>query len=909
MDNFKEPALSAADTKPGTVKKMTLPVLLWPVQPPLQSSQPPSLNAIITVVEDPVHSLGKQFFLRSDGTVSKKSSVNVSFGFARMHRAVTPEEMKTHLETVSKNPRAAIINATFDGIDVGEIFLVLSAKELEKRTGIPAGDRERQKGVHRVTHNGKSYKAVGRFKDNVQPSCWQLFDRDIDKHTPAQFAELNFEQWVQAVDKMVPGFAKMTHLHVPSTSSRVLKDGVPVGAGNGHVWIKFANPDDLDRFRTASLVSAAQVDMTWLKPRFSSTEPGKVVGQSLTTLIDPSVFTAGRLIFVGQPVISDGLTIMQLTATIHTGPTDTLDTSATKLPDPEVIREVTRRAGVEMGVTVSGTGLRTTTSNLTLDTEIETQNDGTHTVREFIELGIADKIRCQTPFRDSSSFAAFLSVNSDGKPFIHDSGTSTTHWLNEFDAADLNLTSKTPSQGTNLQAPPLHRRTRNIVADTDSQATFNALTSMQRKFGLINMNGRICVFDRTALDTRDDRGAAQRLILSNRSDGTLLIERALCAEYGDVDSKKVLGQFWKSPDTKCYSGVDFKPLGTSASYLNLWVGPTIVPVVGSWDLIRAFLLEVLCDGNQTYCAYLTSYIAHALQRPEEKPGVAINLLGGQGIGKGTLARILQLIWSATFLQVSNVDAVTGNFNAALERIFIVFMDEALFAGDRRASDALKSLVTEPVIHINEKHQPSRQTHSYHRFFAATNADHLKNTDRDDRRDFSLRVSEARKNDQSYWKALYSEIDNGGVQAMVHDLLAMDLSEFNVRAKPNTEELLEQKLQSLEPIARWWYGCLVDGALCGNGKWQDLAADLDEEVNWPDFVATDAAISCVMDVTGGKVYRKPSSQDIVKALKKLCPSAVSGQKDQRLGRKRGLELPPLEQARADFDRYIGAPVAW
>ena len=432
---------------------------------------------------------------------------------------------------------------------------------------------------------------------------------------------------------------------------------------------------------------------------------------------------------------------------------------------------------------------------------------------------------------------------------------------------------------------------------------------MQRKFGLINMNGRICVFDRTALDTRDDRGAAQRLILSNRSDGTLLIERALCAEYGDVDSKKVLGQFWKSPDTKCYSGVDFKPLGTSASYLNLWVGPTIVPVVGSWDLIRAFLLEVLCDGNQTYCAYLTSYIAHALQRPEEKPGVAINLLGGQGIGKGTLARILQLIWSATFLQVSNVDAVTGNFNAALERIFIVFMDEALFAGDRRASDALKSLVTEPVIHINEKHQPSRQTHSYHRFFAATNADHLKNTDRDDRRDFSLRVSEARKNDQSYWKALYSEIDNGGVQAMVHDLLAMDLSEFNVRAKPNTEELLEQKLQSLEPIARWWYGCLVDGALCGNGKWQDLAADLDEEVNWPDFVATDAAISCVMDVTGGKVYRKPSSQDIVKALKKLCPSAVSGQKDQRLGRKRGLELPPLEQARADFDRYIGAPVAW
>lgn len=334
------------------------------------------------------------------------------------------------------------------------------------------------------------------------------------------------------------------------------------------------------------------------------------------------------------------------------------------------------------------------------------------------------------------------------------------------------------------------------------------------------------------------------MALSNRSDGALLVIRALTAGGYDADRKKVLAEFWVNPQTACYDGVDFKPNGTPDNYLNLWVGPTIVPVAGNWVLIKAFLLEIICGGNQTYYVYLISYIAHALQRPEEKPGVAINLLGGQGIGKGTLARILQLIWSATFLQVSNVDAVTGSFNAALERTFIVFMDEALFAGDRRASDALKSLVTEPVIHINEKHQPARQTHSYHRFFAATNADHLKNTDRDDRRDFSLRVSEARKGDSLYWKAVYNEIEYGGVQAMVHDLMAMDLTGFNVRAKPHTEELLEQKLQSLEPIPRWWHGCLVGGTI------------EDDDSAWPDFIPTDAAITGVMEMTGGKVYRLP-----------------------------------------------------
>jgi len=154
--------------------------------------------------------------------------------------------------------------------------------------------------------------------------------------------------------------------------------------------------------------------------------------------------------------------------------------------------------------------------------------------------------------------------------------------------------------------------------------------------------------------------------------------------------------------SSCCSKFSF-PKGSSGNFLNLWVGPTIKSIPGEWLLIKSFLLDVICDGDQDAYDYLIKYIAHALQRPEEKPGVIIILLGGQGIGKGTLGRILQIIWSATFIQINNIDSVTGDFNAALERAFIVFMDEALFSGNRRASDTLKSLVTEETIHINEKH--------------------------------------------------------------------------------------------------------------------------------------------------------------------------------------------------------------
>jgi len=242
--NPEQSALSAAVSNAFPAIP-AVPVAAHPEIASAQVSLQLPLNAIITVIGDPSHPLGKQFALNPDGTVSKNANVHVSLGIAKMHRVDTVEQLVALLEKVGKDSHAAIINAYFMGIDLGERFLILSAKELEERTGIPATDLERQKGVHQVTYNGKSYKAVCRFKENVEPSCWQLFDRDVDKYTPDQFAAMNLAQWVQAVDNIVPGFANVTYCHVPSTSSRVLKDGKPVGAGNGHVWVKVTNPADL----------------------------------------------------------------------------------------------------------------------------------------------------------------------------------------------------------------------------------------------------------------------------------------------------------------------------------------------------------------------------------------------------------------------------------------------------------------------------------------------------------------------------------------------------------------------------------------------------------------------------------------------------------------------------------------
>jgi hypothetical protein len=203
-------------------------------------------------------------------------------------------------------------------------------------------------------------------------------------------------------------------------------NGVAVSGGNSHAWFQVKNPEDVERFRTAMIIGAAQAGMTWPKPRYSRSEPKQVVGQSLTTIFDPSVLTPGRMVFVGQPivsVVSDGLTVISLPAVVIKGADGrVLDTSKLVLPDAKEIRNITRKAGVEMAISQDGQGLKITANDLMLDTELDTENEGTQTVRQLLIRGIAGKVRCQTPFRDLSSFAAFYHINADGQPFVYDVG-------------------------------------------------------------------------------------------------------------------------------------------------------------------------------------------------------------------------------------------------------------------------------------------------------------------------------------------------------------------------------------------------------------------------------------------------------------------------------------------------------
>ena len=445
------------------------------------------------------------------------------------------------------------------------------------------------------------------------------------------------------------------------------------------------------------------------------------------------------------------------------------------------------------------------------------------------------------------------------------------------------------------------------VVPITAAAALSALNELQGNFCLLALGSDVRVADRREIaqvlsGERDEDISMYRLAA-----GKLLMQRLLEKLSISSEPKKDIAEFLVSPNTKVFNAVAFSPLPTPPSTLNYWSGSPIEPEKGCWYIIQQFLLDVICDGDIELYGYLFSFLAHMLQRPGEKPGIIIVLLGGQGTGKGTFFVLLRAIWPRPTLQVSDVDQVTGKFNAAIERSYLVCMDEALFVGDKRSADRLKSFVTEPIVTIEQKNQPRRTIKSYHRFFAASNHFHFAQVDADDRRFVFLRISDAHQGDLAYWKKVHAAIaDPTVIAGLVHDLLGYDLSAFNVRERPKTREHTVQKLRSLSGFDRYWYQVLQTGVF-GEGALPNPVG------TWsaPCFLGTEDLMTAWGQYEKGqRQYATRQESEVHEALKRLCPSRVSQRKKSRnQPQKRGFQLPALPAARADFERAMGGEVNW
>ena len=290
-------------------------------------------------------------------------------------------------------------------------------------------------------------------------------------------------------------------------------------------------------------------------------------------------------------------------------------------------------------------------------------------------------------------------------------------------------------------------------------------------------------------------------------------------------------------------------------------------------------------------------MANGVQHPDRPGEVALVLRGDQGVGKGIGAREYGALFGQHFVHVAQARHLTGNFNGHLRDAVVVFADEAFGTHDKEAEAVLKALITEPTITIEQKYRDVVTAKNVTHLIVASNHAWVVPAGLGERRFFVLDVSSTHRQDHPYFNAVINQMENGGREAMLYDLQHLDLSGINLRQAPQTQALQEQKVHSLSPPWKWWFGKLMDGQL------------LDSDNGWQAMVERSQLQQDYINATGPTRDGLRSSQtELGLLLKSLLPGDYPHTR-QRRGGQRFWELPPLEGARRHFESLTSSSYQW
>lgn len=287
-----------------------------------------------------------------------------------------------------------------------------------------------------------------------------------------------------------------------------------------------------------------------------------------------------------------------------------------------------------------------------------------------------------------------------------------------------------------------------------------------------------------------------------------------------------LAQWWMShKKRRTYKKIQFRPGGDTPGVYNMWRGFAVDAVPGDCSLFLDHVRDNVCSGNAAHYDYVLKWMARAVQYPG-KPGYsAIVMKGKQGTGKSFFAGQLGRVFGHHYMCVSNARHLTGNFNGHLEDCVLLFADEAFYAGSKSGASTLKTLISEDAMPVERKGYEVSLSRNCLHMIIASNADWVVPADADDRRFLMLEVSDAHAKDNEYFGRIRAQMDAGGVEALLHYLLSVDLREFDVRSVPKTEALTKQKGLSLGAMEEWWLEKLRQGRM------------LDDHSDWADKIPT------------------------------------------------------------------------
>jgi len=384
------------------------------------------------------------------------------------------------------------------------------------------------------------------------------------------------------------------------------------------------------------------------------------------------------------------------------------------------------------------------------------------------------------------------------------------------------------------------------------------------------------------------------------------------ADPNNPGKKINLARAWlESGFRREYEGIIFDPNSNDPRFYNLYRGLAVKPAPGNWSLFYDHIFENIAGGNQKICDWIIAWFARILQDPGGKrPGTAIVFRGGQGTGKGLVVNFFGKIFGAHYSQIAHGNQISGRFNSHMKGMILVFADEAVWGGDKTAEGVIKNLITEPTLSIEQKGRDVIQIQNHVNLVMASNSSWVCPAGLDERRFFVIDVSSTHQQDHGYFKAIVDQMENGGIEAMFHDLLEKDISGVNLRTFEQTAGLFEQKLYSMDTVQKYWFERLSDGCLRPIDPIEPASYGEHAHGGWTGKINTTDQHADYLKFAGSINDRFPLCEtQFALAINKLCKDAKKTRK--RMGEKRVYVrvFPSLAECRAEFDALIKMDVEW
>ena len=301
------------------------------------------------------------------------------------------------------------------------------------------------------------------------------------------------------------------------------------------------------------------------------------------------------------------------------------------------------------------------------------------------------------------------------------------------------------------------------------------------------------------------------------------------SDMRDTCIRREIHRAWQEHPDRAIVRVDevgFDPGGDDPRVkCNLWAGWPTVPKSGACDRLLE-LLQYMCAGDanpQRLYQWVLRWISYPIQHPGAKLKTTLVIHGPQGTGKNLFFECVMAIYGR-YGRIIDQSAIEDKFNDWASRKLFLIADEVVARADLyHVKNKLKAFITGDWIRINPKNYAAYEERNHVNMVFLSNERMPVVLEEDDRRHVVIWTPE--KLSQGFYDEVLAEIRAGGIAALHHHLLHLDLGDFRAGSLPPMTTAKAELIDLGRDSTSRFYGEWAAGELDGIGLMPALSQDV------------------------------------------------------------------------------------